>query len=303
MSFSTDVKREAAALPMKKTCCRRAMIAGALVGGAKCCDDEIALQLDNIEAATLCAHLVREQFGRETEPQPIGKRGFLLTFSSKSAAALMQASGANPQTLIRCPECAAALFRGVFLGGGTISAPRNYYHLELGSRAAVDMSPLAAFAAENGIALSPSVRLGKPTLYTKDSGKIEDFLFFIGAGKQAFDFVNAKIGREIKNDINRRTNCETGNIARSTASAARHLAAIRQLEAHGRLSELGPELEYTARMRLENPEISLAQLGQMMTPTVSKPGLYHRLEKICAAADALGLQSGEDGEKQNGESK
>lgn len=299
MSFSTEVKREAAALPMKKTCCRRALIAGALVGGGKCCDDEIALQLDNTAAAELCAHLVREQFGREAEPQPIGKRGFLLTFVSKSAAALLQDSAANPQTLIRCPECAAAFVRGAFLGGGTISAPRNYYHLELGSRAAVDMTPLAALAAENGIALKPSMRLGKPTLYSKDSGAIEDFLFFIGAGKQAFDFVNAKIGREIKNDINRRTNCETGNIARSTASAARHLAAIRLLDAHGRLSELGPELEYTARMRLENPEISLAQLGQMMTPTVSKPGLYHRLEKICTAADALGLQSREETKEEN----
>ena len=71
-------------------------------------------------------------------------------------------------------------------------------------------------------------------------------------------------------------------------------AAIRLLDAHGRLSELGPELEYTARMRLENPEISLAQLGQMMTPTVSKPGLYHRLEKICAIADGLGLKNKEE---------
>ena len=299
MSFATEVKREAAALPMKKTCCRRALIAGALLGGAIGCDDEIALQSDAAEAAELCAHLVREQFGRETEPQPIGKRGFLLTFVSKSAAVLMQESAAAPQALVRCPECASALFRGLFLGGGTISAPRNYYHLELKSRAAVDFAPFAAMAETNGIAFKSSTRLGRPTLYLKDSGAIEDFLFFIGAGKMAFDFVNAKIGREIKNDINRRTNCETGNIARSTASAARHLAAIRLLDAHGRLSELGPELEYTARMRLENPEVPLAQLGQMMTPTVSKPGLYHRLEKICAAADGLGLQSREETKEEN----
>ena len=39
MSFATEVKREAAALPMKKTCCRRALIAGALLGGAIGCDD------------------------------------------------------------------------------------------------------------------------------------------------------------------------------------------------------------------------------------------------------------------------
>ena len=62
MSFSTDVKREAASLPMKKTCCRRALIAGALLGGAVSCVDEIALQTDDAAAAELCARLVRVQF-------------------------------------------------------------------------------------------------------------------------------------------------------------------------------------------------------------------------------------------------
>lgn len=287
MSFSADIKRDVSELPMKKNCCRRALIAGALLGGAECCEDAITLWLDAAPAAALCAHLVREQFGREAEPQPVGKRGFLLSFSSKSAAGLFRDVFIAPQNLIRCPDCTAALFRGVFLSGGTVSAPRNYYHLELKSRNAADFAPLSALAETSGLAFKVSARFGKPTLYMKDSGVIEDFLFFIGADRRAFDFVNAKIGREIKNDINRRTNCETGNIARSTAAAARHLTAIRRLDAHGRLSELGPELEYTARMRLDNPEISLVQLGQMMTPTVSKSGLYHRLEKICTIAEGM----------------
>ncbi len=272
MSFSADIKTEAAALPVKKTCCRRALIAGALLAGAECSERTLSVQLDCLPAAEFCAHLVREQFGRDAEPESLGGRGtYLLAFESKSAAALLHDVAENPAAQFHCGECAAAFFRG-----------------ELKSRYAADLAPLCALAADNGIALKVSTRLGKQTLYAKDSGVIEDFLFFIGAGKQAFAFVNAKIGREIKNDINRRTNCETGNIARSTASAAKHLAAIRALDKHGRLSELGPDLEYTARMRLENPEIPLSQLGQMMTPTVSKPGLYHRLEKICSIAASLG---------------
>lgn len=287
MSFSADIKRDVTELTLKRSCCRRALIAGALLSGAECCEDAVTLWPDTAPAATLFAHLVREQFGREAEPQPIGKRGFLLSFSSRSAAALLRDGFASPQNLIKCPDCTAAFFRGLFLGGGTVSAPRNYYHLELRTRIAADLAPLSALAEASGLAFKASVRLGKPTLYMKDSGAIEDFLFFIGADRRAFDFVNAKIGREIKNDINRRTNCETGNIARSTAAAARHLNAIRRLDAHGRLSELGPELEYTARMRLENSEISLVQLGQMMTPTVSKSGLHHRLEKICTIAESM----------------
>lgn len=288
MSFSTDIKTEAAALSVKKNCCRRSLIAGALLAGAECSERQISLQLDCLPAAELCAHLVREQFGRDAEPESLGGRGaYLLSFESKSAAALLSDVAKTPAAQFHCGECAAAFFRGLFIGGGTVSAPRKYYHLELKSRYAADLAPIYALAAENGITLKPSTRLGRQTLYVKDSSVIEDFLFFIGAGKQAFAFLNAKIGREIKNDINRRTNCETGNIARSTASAAKHLAAIRALDEHGRLSELGPELEYTARMRMENPEISLSQLGQMMTPSVSKPGLHHRLEKICSIADSI----------------
>ena len=286
MSFSLDAKLEILALQIKKPCCRRAFISGILFGGAEANQEDVSLTVEGTEAAEISAKMIREQFGRETLPEKIGRGRMLLAFSSKSASEFMHGCRrmqADFSKLFKCDECLCAFLRGVFVGGGTVSAPdKKDYHLEIKCRGVENLTELSSLLSDAGYVLTASVRLGRQSLYTKDSDVIEEFLFFLGASKHAFDFMNAKIGHEIKNDINRRTNCETSNIARSTTSAAKHIAAIRYLTERGRLSELGPELEYTAQMRLKYPEMSLLQLGQAMTPAVSKPGLYHRLEKICA---------------------
>ena len=275
---------------MKKPCCRRAFINGVLISGAEICDDTVSLYVESEAVAEICSHIIKDQFGRDTVPEKTGGRGImLLQFTSKSAVEFLKAADNIDITkVIKCPECQSSFLRGIFVSGGTVSEPgKKNYHLEVKSRIKSDLSELADICSEFGFEFKISTRLGKQSMYVKDSGTIGDFLFYIGANRQAFDFMNAKISHEIKNDINRRTNCETSNIARATTSAAKYINAIKYLSEHGRLSELGPELEYTAKMRLKYPEMSLVQLGQSMTPAVSKPGLYHRLEKIYAFSENI----------------
>ena len=291
MTFSLDTKIEFSQLSVKKQCCRRALIFGILAGGADVSENDVSLYVEGDEVSDFACKLVKEQFGRDVAPIKTGARGIrLISFSSKSAAEFLNEFGINFSfdKILKCDECLKSFLRGIFIGGGTVSEPlKKNYHFEFKCRSKDNISFLLPLLSESGIEFKLSTRLGRQSLYLKNSDAIEDFLFYLGAGKQAFSFMNAKINHEIKNDINRRTNCETGNIARSTASAAKHLSAIRFLIERGRLSELGPELEYTAQMRLKNPEFSLVQLGQAMTPAVSKPGLYHRLEKICSFAESI----------------
>lgn len=291
MSFSLDTKLEVSLFPMKKPCCRRAFVNGILLGGADVSSDDISLYIEGEELAETAAKFIREQFGREVSPVKTGARGIrLLSFSSKSAGEFLHTAriSFSSEKVLKCDECIAAFLRGFFISGGTVSEPlKKNYHFELKSRSKENLSDLLPIFESVNPNFKISTRLGRQTLYMKDSDAIEDFLFFIGASKQAFSFMNAKINHDIKNDINRRTNCETGNIARATSAAAKHLLAIRFLSERGRLSELGPELEYTAQMRLKHPEMSLVQLGQLMTPTVSKSGLYHRFEKISAFAESI----------------
>ena len=46
-------------------------------------------------------------------------------------------------------------------------------------------------------------------------------------------------------------------------------------------------LREVARLRLENPDSSLKELGEMMATPMGKSGVNHRLRKIEAIAEAL----------------
>ena len=47
----------------------------------------------------------------------------------------------------------------------------------------------------------------------------------------------------------------------------------------------GDELEYTARLRIENDSASLSELAALHEPPISKSGLNSRLSKILAIAE------------------
>ena len=68
--------------------------------------------------------------------------------------------------------------------------------------------------------------------------------------------------KDIRNNANRVTNCESANIDKTVAAAAVHLDAVRKIEAHGGLALLPEELREVARLRLENPDMSLRELGE-----------------------------------------
>ena len=58
------------------------------------------------------------------------------------------------------------------------------------------------------------------------------------------------------------------------------------------LSELGDKLAQTARLRVENPELTLTQLAELCDPPVTKSCLNHRLRKLCELAERLREEQG-----------
>ena len=64
-----------------------------------------------------------------------------------------------------------------------------------------------------------------------------------------------------------------------------NLRAIRTLEERGKLEDLSPKLREAARLRLENPELSLSQLADIASPPISKSSLHHRLKKLMEMAE------------------
>ena len=56
------------------------------------------------------------------------------------------------------------------------------------------------------------------------------------------------------------------------------------------MAALPEELQFTARLRLNNPDITLSELAELHFPPVSKSGVYHRLEKVMAFYEKMSKQ-------------
>ncbi len=179
-----------------------------------------------------------------------------------------------------CADCRSSFLAGLFYACGNISDPNKSYHLEFSvpdiDTADVISEVLNGFGFESG----RGIRKGRYLLYFKNSTVIEDILGFMGAAAGAFELMNAKIVREMREDTNRQVNCDSANIAKTLGAAEKHIRIITELKEQGMFNSLTGDLKETAELRLEFPDISIAELGQKFSPPISKSGVKHRLDKI-----------------------
>lgn len=180
----------------------------------------------------------------------------------------------------KCPFCFAHCLRGLFIKFGSITDPEKQYHLDFTFRHEAERDFVAELLTEGGFDPKCSVRRDKYVAYFKGSSAIEDFLVYIGASSVAFELMNQKIVKELRNNVNRQINCDTANIEKILKSSKKYLDAIDYLIDSGELGSLPQNLRETALLKRSNPQIPLEQLGQMLIPSVSKSGMKHRLEKI-----------------------
>ena len=91
----------------------------------------------------------------------------------------------------------------------------------------------------------------------------------------------------MRNSVNRKVNCETANIHKTVSAAVKQIEDIEYLQAHMGLDKLPENLAQAARLRLEQPEATLKELGMMLTPAVGKSGMNHRLRKLSEMAEKM----------------
>lgn len=102
----------------------------------------------------------------------------------------------------------------------------------------------------------------------------------MGAQNGAFELMQVKVMKDVRNNINRKTNFETANISRTASAAAEQIFAIETIIEKRGLDFLPPELQEIAELRLENPEMSLRELGEQLSEPISRSGINHRLKRL-----------------------
>ncbi len=300
MSFASNIRDELCGVPIKSLCCRRAFLYG-LIYGANVTEDDITITYPVMKDAThhlheQAQHLIHTLFSREPETIHTTRgahRYASVSFHFKKATeklislSRMQEEDAECETLSRmlefkCEACAIHFLRGLFLACGTVNDPAKSYHLELKLPDDGRAEPVHILLAEAGYEFGVTNRNNMIGLFCKSGSMIQEFLAYIGVTSGVFDFFNAQIERSIRNDENRATNCVTENISRAIRTGAKQLIAIEYLEERNLIPALPEDLQFTARLRLNNPDITLSELAELHFPPITKSGLYHRLEKIMA---------------------
>lgn len=312
MSFSGEIKEELSRQLSGGRHCRVAEL-GALVSGCGKIrlDEEDRLSLE-IQTENLCLArkyyiLLKKAYGLEAVVT-VHKNAYL---QSKEIYSLL---AAGHETVVRVLEdtgvldengrireqpeqaqlallqrecCKRAYIRGAFLVSGSVSDPKKSYHLEFVCQQEIRAGILQEILGEMGL-LARVVRRKKAyVVYLKEGEQILEFLACIGANRHLFAMENVRILKEMRNNLNRKVNCETANLGKTVSAAVRQIEDIHYIERKKGLSCLAPGLRQTAELRVLHPDASLKELGELLTPPVGKSGVNHRLRKISETAKRL----------------
>ena len=296
-TFSQQIKDELVTVPCLRSCCQKAELAAALYGSARFSPTSVTIQTAHTGSADRLARLFEDHYG-EPPIWQAGRELVSLTVKKpttiKAIAVHLKAVFGDPLNPGRSDPiallktcCKQAMLRALFLACGSMSEPTSAYHLELTFRrpkaAAMTERLLQSFDIRPG----RIQRHGQDVLYLKDGQYVADFLLLSGAHQSFMTFESLRVEKEMRNSVNRMVNCDSANTQRIADAAARQLNLIRRLEEIHALTLLPEDLQAAAEARLENPDLSLRELGETMNPPLGKSGMNHRLKRLEKAGTEL----------------
>ena len=173
-----------------------------------------------------------------------------------------------------------AFIRGTFLGSGSINNPKNKYHLEMILKNKKHAEKILDILNKYRVELKKLETENKCSVYSKDGEEISKFLAFIEASNSVLKFEEIRVYRDMRNNINRIVNCETANLTKTVDAAIKQIDAINKLKKNGKYNDLPDNLKEIAKLRIENPEASLLELGKMLKEPIGKSGVNYRLNMI-----------------------
>ena len=184
-------------------------------------------------------------------------------------------------------QLARLCIREAFIKSGSMNNPNKKYHLQImfkTKKKALEMQILL----ENFNIHARIIKKEKEyMLYLKDGEEISEFLALIGANTSVIKFEEVRVIKETRNDINRLVNCETANLNKTINAAVKQIEDIKLIKKKRKFSSLPENLQEIANLRIENPDISLVELGKLLKEPIGKSGVNHRLKKLSAIAEDL----------------
>ncbi|MBE0475945.1 MAG: DNA-binding protein WhiA [Coriobacteriia bacterium] len=313
MSFTAEVKEELSRVAPRRGCCPKAELSalvrveGALhIAGEGRYRLEIATETAPVARKTI--KLLHELYDLKTEltvrRSVLHKaNNYLITVPSQprlraalaDLGVLAERGGIGygvPSALVKRDCCAMAFLRGAFLGGGFVADPHGDFHFELTAETERLAEDLAGLMERFGIDARVTRRRGLYAVYLKGAEPIVTFLALAGAHRALLQTEDVRVIKSMRNEVNRLVNAETANLQKTADAALAQVSAIRAVAEERGLDALPPALRELARLRLEHPDVSLRELGELADPPLSKSAVYHRIRRLEEIAGEIAGSSG-----------
>ncbi|MEG2783708.1 MAG: DNA-binding protein WhiA [Lachnospiraceae bacterium] len=181
--------------------------------------------------------------------------------------------------------CKRAFIRGAFLAVGSMSDPKKSYHFEIVCATMEHAVQLQTIINSFDMDAKIVCRKKSYVVYLKEGAQIVDILNIMEAHVALMDLENVRILKEMRNTVNRKVNCETANIGKTVSAAVKQVEDIVYIRDHIGFEQLTEGLLDMALLRLSYPEATLKELGDLLTPSVGKSGVNHRLRKLSEMAE------------------
>lgn len=307
MSFSSDVKNEAAQIELVKNEGRAELSALIQMCSSLSLSSRgmtIKVQVENAAVARTVCRLVKDRYNAEislsVKRRMNLKKNLIygIRIMTGAPVILTDLGLYSSRGLLEVPlhkivsndSQARAYLCGAFLAGGSINPPeKTNYHLEITANNDKQAELLQELLARFDIHAKTIERRGKQIVYVKAAEKIADFLRIIGANEAVLKFENIRISRDFTNSLTRLNNCDVANEVKTQNAAKNQLEDIRVLQSTYGLDRLDEKLQDVANLRLQYPEASLNELcaayEEMTGISVSKSGMKHRFVRLHELAE------------------
>lgn len=310
MSFSSDVKKELCASEVYDRDLLHAELYGFLLFGKTFREDRIVFTTESKYASRRVTMLLENLYMPIIEKQTALRsktdtarlyrialidtdecRRVFHSFGHSGSQINLRVNRAN----VSGEEQFAAFIRGVFLSCGSVSDPMKGYHAEFCvpyKNLAADLCKILGEVTECDFRPKTVLRSGNHVVYFKGSEQICDLLTYIGAPIRAMEIMGTKAVKQVRNNVNRRINGEVANISKVAFASARQIEIIQHIKKTRGLESLPDDLREIAYLRLENPEMSLRDLGQNLSTPISRSGANHRMQRLMSYDGATEEQYG-----------
>ena len=307
LSFSRKVKEEIVFNDFDRSCSKALLSALIKVTGTLHIGNGMSLTIrsENAKIASKTHKLLKELYNPQLEfmvsrKMKLHKNNIYILKVSKAKEILddlqlMDGLGVSKipsDTLLKDTMTKRAYLAGIFLAGGSVNNPdTSNYHLEMSVLSSTHARFIQELTNEYDLNAKIIKRRNKYVVYLKSAEKIGDFLRAIGAAQSVLDFEMTRIDRSMANTVNRWNNCDIANEMKAMSAAEKQIEDIAYVVEKAGLEILDSKTQEAAKIRLENPELSLNELTEIYMlktgQSISKSGLHHRFKKIKELADRL----------------